>query len=255
MESVVCVGIATLLSVVDVCEAAAPAAGGDCAILFLLAAGDSWEACLSDLTRVSSKTKPPSSKERIAGMAQPAVTKKHTRWSDDGDACVESTVPVQSGPLRIRDVRVKGNESTGAKSQQVKTSTQSSAAPPGKTGHADEAFVIAVFETLAQIFECSVEDLITDYCFHNTTSTCCRNSDGTLSIQAVTRVGLSQAVRAWFGKWEMSFKHSSVHANSFTLDRKTEDSRLGKTCLAFGVHKLSGLAKEVLYRRRKKGTS
>jgi hypothetical protein len=129
----------------------------------------------------------------------------------------------------------------------------SSVAPPGKTGHADEAFVNAVFFTLSELFECSVEDLITDYCFHNTTSTCCRSSDGTLSIQAVTTVGLADAVRAWFGKWEMSFRHSSVHANPFTLCRKTEDSRIGQTCLAFGVHRLSDLARDVLYRQPQGG--
>jgi len=178
-------------------------------------------------------------------MAQSAATNKRTRWSDDGDTCVESTVPVQSGPLRITD--------TCGKSQQVKASTQATSLPaPGKTGHADLAFVNAVFETLADIFKCTVEDLILDYCFHNNTSSCCRNSDGTLSIQAVTRVGLSEAVRAWFGKWEMSFTHSSVHANNFTLNRKTEDSRIAKTCLAFGVHRLSGLA-EVLYRQPQGG--
>jgi hypothetical protein len=81
----------------------------------------------------------------------------------------------------------------------------SSALPPGKTGHLDEAFVNAIFVSLAGLFNCTAVQLMTDYCFHNVTSTVCRNQDGTFSSKAVTRVGLTEAVRAWFGKWSMSF--------------------------------------------------
>ena len=40
-------------------------------------------------------------------MAQPTVTKTHIRWSEDGDTCVKNTVQVESGPLRISDVRAR----------------------------------------------------------------------------------------------------------------------------------------------------
>jgi hypothetical protein len=40
-------------------------------------------------------------------MAQPAVTKTYIRWSEDGDTCVKNTVQVESGPLRISDVRAR----------------------------------------------------------------------------------------------------------------------------------------------------
>ena len=122
-----------------------------------------------------------------------------------------------------------------------------------KTAHADEDFVNSVFETLAGIFRCTKEQLIRDYCFHSTTSTCCRNSDGTLSIKAVTKVGLWDAVRAWFGKWEMSFRHSSVHVNPFTLHRVGEDPHVGQTCLTFGIHRLCEHARNVLYRQKQGG--
>jgi len=45
--------------------------------------------------------------EKITTMAQPALTKTHIRWSEDGDTCVKNTVQVESGPLRISDVRAR----------------------------------------------------------------------------------------------------------------------------------------------------
>ena len=45
--------------------------------------------------------------EKITTMAQPALTKTHIRWSEDGDTCVKNTVHVESGPLRISDVRAR----------------------------------------------------------------------------------------------------------------------------------------------------
>jgi hypothetical protein len=45
--------------------------------------------------------------EKITAMAQPALTKTHIRWSEDGDTCVKNTVQVESGPLRISDVRAR----------------------------------------------------------------------------------------------------------------------------------------------------
>ena len=45
--------------------------------------------------------------EKITAMAQPAVTKTHIRWSEDGDTCVKNTVQVESSPLRISDVRAR----------------------------------------------------------------------------------------------------------------------------------------------------
>jgi hypothetical protein len=45
--------------------------------------------------------------EKITAMAQPAVTKTHIRWSEDGGTCVKNTVQVESGPLRISDVRAR----------------------------------------------------------------------------------------------------------------------------------------------------
>lgn len=45
--------------------------------------------------------------EKITAMAQPAVTKTHIRWSEDGDTCVKNTVQLESGPLRISDVRAR----------------------------------------------------------------------------------------------------------------------------------------------------
>jgi len=129
----------------------------------------------------------------------------------------------------------------------------SSALPPGKTGHLDEAFVKAIFVSLSGLFKCTEEQLMTDYCFHNVTSTVCRNKDGTFSIKAVTRVGLTEAVRAWFGKWSMSFGHSSVHANPFGLHRATEDPRISSTCLSFGIHRLCDLATDVLHRQSQGG--
>ncbi len=84
-----------------------------------------------------------------------------------------------------------------------------SAAVAGKkTGHADEEFVRNVCFTLAGVCECSEEDLSEDFCFHNITSSRCgRNEDGTLSIKAVTKVGVKDAMRAWFGAWNMAIGH------------------------------------------------
>ena len=136
----------------------------------------------------------------------------------------------------------------------IRTESMLSIAVAGKkTAHADEDFVNSVFETLAGIFRCTKEQLIRDYCFHSTTRTCCRNSDGTLSNKEVTKVGLRDAVRAWFGKWEMSFRRCTVHANPFTLHRVGEDPRVGQTCLAFGMHRLCEHARNVLYRQKQGG--
>jgi len=41
--------------------------------------------------------------EKITTMAQPALTKTHIKWSEDGDTYAKSTVHVESGPLRISE--------------------------------------------------------------------------------------------------------------------------------------------------------
>ena len=46
-----------------------------------------------------------------------------------------------------------------------------------------------------------------DWCFHNMTSRCGFNEDGTLSIKAITKVGTQDAMRAWFGALHMAVAH------------------------------------------------
>jgi len=84
----------------------------------------------------------------------------------------------------------------------------STALKPGqKTGHADLDFVREVIPTLMALFQCSEEDLLTEFVFHNARSTCGRRSDGSFCIHAVTKVGIQDAARAWFGACSMSLYH------------------------------------------------
>ena len=53
--------------------------------------------------------------------------------------------------------------------------------------------------TLLTFLHCTRAELDINFALHCKHGKCCTNSDGTLSLQPVTRVGMQDAWRSWFG--------------------------------------------------------